>query len=223
MLMGIIRQLGWTWEVFGEFRRPHAAPLPITSEDDGWWKHEVRDSIRRWQWSLAAARRGDCQGLEHPSGVNRKATLAVRNSRSISSYERGTLEGIKVGSFRSYERLAQAGLAHSANCPFCGQADETLEHMWWQCPAWAHLRSSPDLPSESQREALPPCTLQLSVWMEAAGPAAAVQAKAMDRMMLSIVASRAAAESNLEVNLPLGEQPAHVSNDIGAPGSTAPG
>ena len=59
--------------------------------------------------------------------------------------------------------------------------------------------------------------------MEAAGPAAAVQAKAMDRMMLSIVASRAAAESNLEVNLPLGEQPAHVSNDTGAPGSTALG
>ena len=95
--------------------------------------------------------------------------------------------------------------------------------MWWQCPAWAHLRSSPDLPSESQREALPPCTLQLSVWMEAAGPEAGAQARATDYMMLSIVAARAAAENSLQANQLLEDQPAAVSDDIGSPGSTAPG
>ena len=166
LLFDVLGKLGWKWEVLEQFERPGRAPLPLFSGPDGWWLHELRDGLRLSCWRAVARRRQDCAGIDAPAGVDKHATLANLKNRGYSCGEQGILRSILSGSLRTRDKLYRAGLVDSPICIFCGLADETLQHMWWHCPAWDSLRLDPYLPSAACRRELPPCTQHLGIAME---------------------------------------------------------
>jgi len=164
LVFEVVDMLGWTWPTFLQFHRPGRAPLPLTGNSDGWWLHEVRDALRCAMWKAVAVRRQDCAGLEASQGVDRIATL--KYSGKCKPFEQGCLRSILSGSLRTRDRLHKANLAESPLCCFCGLASETLQHLWWHCPAWQCCRFKPDLPSEQERRQLPMCTQNLGIFMD---------------------------------------------------------
>ena len=46
--------LGWKWVEPLRFERPGLRDLPLLGGSDGLWDHEVRESLRRWRWSVQA-------------------------------------------------------------------------------------------------------------------------------------------------------------------------
>ena len=164
LIFEVVGVLGWTWSEFQQFERQDRAPLPLTGGSDGWWLHEVRDGLRLAQWRTVAARRQDCAGLEAPQGVDKKATL--KHLKGCKPLQQGGLRSVLSGSLRTRESLYKAKLADSPLCCFCNLATETLQHLWWQCPAWQCRRFMPDLPSERERQQLPACTQNLGIFLE---------------------------------------------------------
>ena len=163
----IVKRLQWTWDEPFCFQRPGRASIHLMEGDNGWWLHEVREGLRLAEWRAAADRRKDCIGLDAWAGVDKAATCSLLESKSTSAADKAELRGILTGSFRSGERLCQAGLWPSPVCRFCETgAIEDLKHMWWHCPRWHDLRMNGGLPSEQFRRELPECTQQLGIFME---------------------------------------------------------
>ena len=103
-------------------------------------QHAVRDAQRFSLRQRAAARRADMQGIEE--GVDRISTLHLLNSKSCDDYRRGVLRGILPGAVRTSHHDWKAGAVDSDHCPFCQTLEpETVEHMFWRCPAWTDIRT----------------------------------------------------------------------------------
>ena len=226
-LQKVLTELDWNWNAPDSFSRPGQPPLPITGGTEGWWQHQVRDGLRFAYWKRAGQRREDMAGLDCPFGVDRLATLAVYNSKETSPQDAGILRSILSGSLRFQERLHIAGLADDATCPFCQLEPETVEHCFWVCPCWDHVRRQHAIPGHHVTDAWPACTRQCGLFLgheaafqangaleneQHAVPLAAIAAAEQQRldaiavhsMMLEIVKARRQQEVALR-RLPLDE------------------
>eukprot|EP00973_Karenia_brevis_P012822 1741401-Karenia_brevis.AAC.1 len=120
------------------------------------WQHEVREGMRNALWKKAAARRQDMAGLQ--DGIDRVATLAAYNGRSLNDYDKGLLRSILSGAVRTGHQLHRSGLVDDSLCPFCGNGSiEDIEHLWWQCPAWDNIRRQYFDPAFSSYASWPIC------------------------------------------------------------------
>ena len=163
----VLLKIGWTWDCFSSFGRPGRPALAVWQHDEGWWLHQIRHGIRMAQWKIAAARRNDCSGLDGNAGVDKKATCALLSSRKTEPASVGRLRTIMSGSLRVGKRLHDAGLAESPICQFCLAAEETADHLFWECPAWQTIRTeSEGLPRKEIVDRWPPCTRQCGIFME---------------------------------------------------------
>ena len=55
--------------------------------------------------------------------------------------DRGIAQSVIAASPKVQSQLYKAGKVESASCPFCRlDQNETHEHMYWACPAWASIR-----------------------------------------------------------------------------------
>ena len=73
-----VEHLGWKWEKEPwTFQRTGKIDLPFLDQEDGWWKHEVRDEIRDmiWRTEKATTNRESFQGVEQ--GVDYEATTKL--------------------------------------------------------------------------------------------------------------------------------------------------
>ncbi len=166
VLAKVLQRLGWVWDEPLSFDRGARPRLQILGGDDKLWRHEIRDGLRAAEWRIAAERREDCKGLDHPAGVDRTATAALMSSWKISPYQRGLLQGVQSGSLRLQERLHKAGLKESPMCPHCGEGPETVDHCFWECPRWEAERQNEFVPSRVEARQLPPCTRSLGIFLE---------------------------------------------------------
>ena len=58
------------------------------------------------------------------------------------------------------DRLARNGSIITDVCRFCDTgAVENHQHMWWECPAWAHIRVGFPLIMDEVRDEWPKCLL----------------------------------------------------------------
>ena len=208
------------------FHRPGRPSLGLFQGSDGWWHHQVRDGLRLAQWKHAASRREDMEGLGCDEGIDRRATLSLYRSKGLPACRRGLLRGILAGSIRAGRRLHQAGLADSSHCAFCGSDSETVEHMWWHCRAWEHIRVRADVPPLSVTSTWPRCTRSCGIFLNDAeasraqaredqeeghveSPAAAERrrwAVGCHNMFLEILTARKAAEESEQAEAPDDEE-----------------
>lgn len=105
-------------------------------------------------------------GLDVPFGISREATLRLHDSRKTTPFDKGMLRSILSGSIRLQHRLHQADLVDSPLCPFCGLQPETIEHCFWECPCWTHIRQRNEVPVQRVRDQWPACTRQCGIFVQ---------------------------------------------------------
>ena len=105
------------------------------------------------------------KGAGAPQGIDDKATLAWYR-KGPPPRQLGLLRGVLAGSVRLQKRLYDAQMKESPVCPFCWQADETLQHCFWDCPHWDHILSEHRLPANVIRESWPACTKECGIFIE---------------------------------------------------------
>ena len=124
----------WGWKVPGR-----QEPLLLYG-DKNTIKHEVREQLRsqmldslvqRRPRLFAGAHYTTCRRLVQPS----IASFATELQRSIL---RGILSGATWTALRAYQR----GMRATFTCPYCGNAPENEEHIFWQCSAWSTVRDT---------------------------------------------------------------------------------
>lgn len=116
--------------------------------------HAIRDAGRQMVW--AQTRRDLARRHQHDSGeqvlggigagggVDRAQTLQLYNDPRTSEQHRGVLRQVLANGV--YTTKLRAALPKSdAKQPWCTRcslgARESLDHIWWSCPAWAHCRA----------------------------------------------------------------------------------
>jgi len=134
---------------------PHGT-IDLREVDAGAFDHMVRDALRKNEWATAAKRRGDMQGIEE--GVNRDATQAYAASSKTAPSDKSLLRTIQAGGLWTQDRKFRAGMVETNVCPYCETgAQEDQAHIWWDCPAWQHIRQQfPELTAQ-QVHSWPPC------------------------------------------------------------------
>ena len=106
--------------------------------------------------SQAGHRRNDMQGLQF--GVDSLASTRLLRSTGKDQVHKGILRSILAGAINYGHRLFRAGIWDSDVCPFCGCCEpETLEHMFWRCPAWREERFKHSLATSAWRQDWPAC------------------------------------------------------------------
>ena len=124
----------WGWKVPGR-----QEPLLLYG-DKNTVKHEVREQLRsqmldslvqRRPRLFAGAHYTTCRRLVQPS----IASFATELQRSLL---RGILSGATWTALRAYQR----GMRATSTCPYCGNAPENEEHIFWQCSAWSTVRDT---------------------------------------------------------------------------------
>jgi ribonuclease HI len=107
-------------------------------------------------WARAASRRTDMQGLE--LGVESDASSHLLRCRSDPAFHTGILRSVLAGAVTYGHRLFRAGITSSNICPFCTCGmPETLDHMYWECPAWREERFKHSLATTAFKKDWPSC------------------------------------------------------------------
>ena len=143
---------GMTWNTFETFSTSNRI-ISWLSHSRSFFQHQVRQTLREKNL-LCAHKRSDLCGINNE--VDR-CTLD-RILHKLPNYARGTFAAIVSGGFRSAIHFQKVGLVTDPTCPFCGQCDEDIPHIFLDCPAWASIRLKfPIMNFEWLRQA-PPCT-----------------------------------------------------------------
>ena len=105
------------------------------------WHHIAREHARRMVWLQVEkdrARSGNASGMA--SGIDRTKTLC-HYARAPASTQ-GILRKILLGAVWTQTlRAKMPGIHESTVCQKCSKGcAEDLRHLWWDCPAWDHLR-----------------------------------------------------------------------------------
>ena len=106
------------------------------------------------------------EGLGHPAGVDRKATMHLIDSGKLSYNDRHVMHKILTGSIRAQKRLFDAKMVESSMCPCCDLEPETVEHMFWKCPKWHHIRQRHHDFSHDWIERQPACSRLCGIVVE---------------------------------------------------------
>ena len=155
LAMDALRALGWTWSSpWRVTRQGHTTDLLLV--DPSLWAHDVRAALRMMLWDNASARRADMRGLA--DGIDRDATNAAW--RSLGGIVAGVIRGIIAGAVWTQDRRFRSGRFREDTpvCPHCSTgATEDLHHLWWDCSAWAQIRSAHPGVMAEDRQSWPPC------------------------------------------------------------------
>ena len=88
--------------------------------------------------------------------------LIQRRHKKICSqltlFDFAQLRNILIGAVYTQERKHKANCATDPICPWCDQnKPETIDHLFWSCPAWQHLRATVASEFDVVLPILPPC------------------------------------------------------------------
>ena len=100
-------------------------------------KHSIRDSYRQLLLRRATSRRVDCAGptLHVDVQFTRKFFLSLSkplHKQMVRYFLTGALD-------HSY-RLFRSNLIPSPICVYCNDAEETAQHIFWDCKSWQFIR-----------------------------------------------------------------------------------
>ena len=84
-----VSEIGWKWEEFGKMGRRDKCDLPFLTQEDEWWRHEVREDLRNMVWTKDAdtLKRRSFKGTE--GGVDHMATAELyRETANVKNRQR---------------------------------------------------------------------------------------------------------------------------------------
>ena len=110
--------------------------MPWLTCDEGRFCHIVRHSLRLEQWSELRYRRNGFKGIEN--GIDRAGTLELY--KQLGGLHRYILRCILCGGVSTNTRLHRTNQDISRICPCCGQAEETVQHVFDECERHASQR-----------------------------------------------------------------------------------
>ena len=99
-------------------------------------------------------------------GIDKATTLQLYRQKTYEEYDKGILRAIFAGAISTQHSLYKSNQTNHPVCKFCWRADETMHHVFWQCPQWQHLRDE-HLPGQLLQTALqlPSCTLRTGLFL----------------------------------------------------------
>ena len=157
--IGLVRaaaaKLGWEWVWPWAFRMACGRVVAYLETSVGEWEHIAREGARLAIWKEAAKKRKNLSGIE--AGVDRAVTVSMTRSLGLTPYEKGCLRSILADCVWTEELAHKAAKTDPKMCSHCGEAVETLDHMWWACPAWNHVRQRHAAARGASQHELPPC------------------------------------------------------------------
>eukprot|EP01061_Rhynchopus_euleeides_P032944 TRINITY_DN5492_c0_g1_i3.p1 TRINITY_DN5492_c0_g1~~TRINITY_DN5492_c0_g1_i3.p1 ORF type:complete len:953 (-),score=132.75 TRINITY_DN5492_c0_g1_i3:831-3539(-) len=150
--------IGWRWLAATQVAYEDEASRrqvfdPATATDAGWrtFAHDLRQALRTKVLQGVCARRADYDGLQHGAdgGVTR---CILEGDSAVTAYQRGLLRSAIAGAVPVEGRT---GIGKA--CPYCQSGErETMQHLWWECTAWDHVRQRHPIAS-TDRTAWPAC------------------------------------------------------------------
>ena len=125
----------------------------------GWpgWKQLA---IARLLWKRAAASRKNLRGIEQ--GIEKRTT-------KLDSYDAGILRAIFVDGITTQKHLWNMKHSQHPICTFCWEHEESILHMFWDCPKWQDVRLRHLSASQLIRsQQLPSCTRRTGLFLNTA-------------------------------------------------------
>ena len=107
----------------------------------GDWAHWVRELARRMVWTSVDKERAR-EGRERwkiSEGIDRAKTLSLYHKSDAR--KKGILRKIFLNAVWTQARRAHMPDNHDGPLCVCGTDNETLTHLWWECPRWTDVRS----------------------------------------------------------------------------------
>ena len=170
--LAIIQQaansMQWTWTSPFYFQVPvghnKTISFNILNHTDDYFLHILRLGASRALWSRAAATRKDMKGIQ--LGIDKITTLQLYQRTTYEEYDKGILRAIFAGAVSTQHTLYKSNQANHPICKYCWGAEETMHHVFWQCPQWQHFRDEL-LPGQLSQAAmqLPSCTLRTGLFL----------------------------------------------------------
>ena len=160
LLLLSIRRLRATWDTARVIPFPdELGSFDILSCSVGEFSHALRESARRMVYKQVRSDHARTQNgipldgplmtLGLPMSVDRARTLGLYNEPTASNEDKGLLRSIFAYAVWTAELLSKLpdSKCVSPTCTFCGAADETLDHLFWECPVRTVARQtlSPEL------------------------------------------------------------------------------
>ena len=153
------------WRV--QIREDEVLELLDMSSD---WSHRLRNQLRQMVWREGPfQKRLDMDGAR-PELIDYESTVALsrkfqkslgKSNGQLAPRQLVHLRAILTGAIYTWERLVKGNQVNNAQCPFCHQEDEDVEHVLWRCSAWNSQRSHLlQRYSSVFLESLPICTRQ---------------------------------------------------------------
>lgn len=165
-ILKITKLLNYQWIEPWVMVSQNQEQFALLGGDDSKWKHDLREILRSMVFNEATFRnRKDMQGLSQVAYNPTVSLLQNRKSaKRLTAMQQTHLRSILGGAVQSRERLVLANLTQSPTCVFCQQSDETVLHIFWECPKWADIRSELLAKYDAQfLSQLPDCTKQCGI------------------------------------------------------------
>ena len=112
--------------------------------------------MRHLLWFRAGRRRADMQGLD--TGLDVEASTQLLRTSRCTDVHKGLLRSILSGGVVCGQRACRAGFVEMGICKFCDcNVEESVHHLFWECPAWNYVRSEHQLAVSAWRPDWPAC------------------------------------------------------------------
>ena len=126
---------GGTLQEDGGLCFPGETRIDILRDQIQWVKRAVLDAGTAAAMRKVAIRRPTYQ---HQGRTDFQLSKIL--NKTLSKEQKSYLGSIQAGGLWTASTWFAAGLIDSPTCPWCGDAPEDLEHLWWVCPAMAEVR-----------------------------------------------------------------------------------
>ena len=106
--------------------------------------------------------------VQQKHGLLRRNSKRVKLSKKmfvspLTPFELTHLRMVLTGSVRTQGRLFKAGSVGAPSCVWCSQTEETVQHLFWECPAWQSLRDRFISTHASLLPNLPRCLVECGI------------------------------------------------------------
>ena len=170
VLSNITHSLNLTRHSPFQFYSQEGTLLDLLDPDVSCFHHNLRSCLRAYvlKNNTADGSRLDMRGgplLAYDCNVLLIQKRNKKLSAQLSLFDLSQLRNILTGAVHTQERKFKAKCAPNDICPWCDQnIPESVEHLFWVCPTWQHLRIKMIEDFADILPTLPPCVRECGLF-----------------------------------------------------------